>query len=62
MRFELQPSAGQLAHLLVHQFGTSSADLDQQPQNRVAVHVQHALSAADAVPFDQGGDDLDAAG
>jgi len=58
----LDSTAGQIAHLLVHEVRTAIADLDQQAADRVAVRVGHSLRAPDRISLDKAVDNLDAAG
>jgi hypothetical protein len=51
-----------LAHLFVHDRTAAVSDLDHQPHDRVAVCVGHAFGRPDRIAFDQGSDDLGAAG
>jgi hypothetical protein len=58
----LDATARQLAHLLVHELRATLTNLDQQAADRVAVRPGHPLGAADRIALDQAVDDLDAAG
>ncbi len=58
---DLNAAASQVAHLLVHDRGAAISDLHQQPHDRVAVRVGHALCRADGIALNQSVDDLCAA-